>query len=117
MKLSYSWLKDYLKCELSPAQVADAMTDIGIEVDSVEESEEIPETIPCVQLGGEKDGASVLAEVPESILGEIARLSLNDYSADEARAAILSAVGFAIGRLVLWSFPTRRWWALPPRSI
>jgi phenylalanyl-tRNA synthetase beta chain len=42
MKLSYSWLKDYLKCELSPAQVADAMTDIGIEVDSVEESEEIP---------------------------------------------------------------------------
>ena len=42
MKLSYSWLKDYLKCELSPAQVAEAMTSIGIEVDGVEESEEIP---------------------------------------------------------------------------
>ncbi|MBO6170085.1 MAG: phenylalanine--tRNA ligase subunit beta [Bacteroidales bacterium] len=42
MKLSYSWLKDYLKCELSPAQIADAMTSIGIEVDAVEESEEIP---------------------------------------------------------------------------
>ena len=42
MKLSYSWLKDYLKCELSPAQVAEAMTSIGIEVDAVEESEEIP---------------------------------------------------------------------------
>lgn len=42
MKLSYSWLKDYLKCELSPAQVAEAMTSIGIEVDGVEESEQIP---------------------------------------------------------------------------
>ncbi|MBR5906689.1 MAG: phenylalanine--tRNA ligase subunit beta [Bacteroidales bacterium] len=42
MKLSYSWLKDYLKCDLTPAQVAEAMTSIGIEVDGVEESEEIP---------------------------------------------------------------------------
>lgn len=42
MKLSYSWLKDYLKCELSPAQIAEAMTFIGIEVDGVEEQEKIP---------------------------------------------------------------------------
>ena len=42
MKLSYSWLKDYLKCELSPAQIAEAMTSIGIEVDGVEEQEKIP---------------------------------------------------------------------------
>ena len=42
MKLSYSWLKDYLDSSLTPTQVADAMTDIGIEVDSVAEQEEIP---------------------------------------------------------------------------
>ena len=42
MKLSYSWLKQYLECELTPAQVAEAMTSIGIEVDAVEETEEIP---------------------------------------------------------------------------
>ena len=42
MKLSYSWLKDYLKCELSPAQIAEAMTSIGIEVDGVEEQERVP---------------------------------------------------------------------------
>ena len=42
MKLSYSWLQDYLESALSPQEVADAMTDIGIEVDSVEEQEEIP---------------------------------------------------------------------------
>ena len=39
MKLSYSWLKEYLKCELTPQQVAEAMTSIGIEVDSVEEQD------------------------------------------------------------------------------
>ena len=42
MKISYNWLKDYLKCELTPQEVAEAMTSIGIEVDSVEEQEEIP---------------------------------------------------------------------------
>lgn len=42
MKLSYSWLKDYLECDLTPQQVAEAMTSIGIEVDSVSEEEEIP---------------------------------------------------------------------------
>ena len=42
MKLSYEWLKDYLKCDLTPSQVAEAMTAIGIEVDSLEEQEQIP---------------------------------------------------------------------------
>ena len=42
MKLSYDWLKEYLKCDLTPQQVADAMTAIGIEVDGVEEQESIP---------------------------------------------------------------------------
>ncbi len=42
MKLSYNWLKDYLEFDLTPAKIAEAMTDIGIEVDSVEEQEEIP---------------------------------------------------------------------------
>ena len=42
MKLSYNWLKEYLKCDLTPQQVAGAMTSIGIEVDGVEEQEQIP---------------------------------------------------------------------------
>jgi len=42
MKLSYNWLKDYLKCDLTPARIAEAMTAIGIEVDGIEETEEIP---------------------------------------------------------------------------
>lgn len=42
MKLSYNWLKDYLKCDLSPQQVADAMTSIGIEVDSLSQEDSVP---------------------------------------------------------------------------
>ena len=48
MKLSYSWLQDYLKCDLTADQVAEAMTSIGIEVDGVEESEEIPGSLAGV---------------------------------------------------------------------
>ena len=42
MKLSYNWLKTYLKCDLTPEQVAEYMTSIGIEVDSVRMQEVIP---------------------------------------------------------------------------
>ena len=42
MKLSYNWLKDYLQCNLTPDEVAETMTSIGIEVDGVETTEQIP---------------------------------------------------------------------------
>ncbi len=42
MKISYNWLKDYLKCELSPEEVAEDLTFIGLEVDSLEYVEAIP---------------------------------------------------------------------------
>lgn len=42
MKISYNWLKDYLKCDLSAQEIAQALTSIGLEVDSVELTEEIP---------------------------------------------------------------------------
>jgi len=42
MKLSYSWIKDYIDCDLTPHELADAMTSIGIEVASVTEQEEVP---------------------------------------------------------------------------
>ena len=42
MKVSYNWLKDYLECDLTPQQMADIMTAIGIEVDGVEETEQVP---------------------------------------------------------------------------
>ena len=58
MKISYNWLKDYLECDLAPEAVAEALTSIGLEVDSLEQIEEIPgglkgvivaEVIECVE--------------------------------------------------------------------
>ena len=42
MTISYSWLKDYLECDLNPQQIADALTSIGLEVDAVETTEAVP---------------------------------------------------------------------------
>ena len=58
MKISYNWLKDYLECGLTPEEVAEALTSIGLEVDGVEQVEEIPgglagvivaEVVECVE--------------------------------------------------------------------
>lgn len=58
MTVSYNWLKDYIKCNLTPEEVAAALTSIGLEVDSVETVEEIPgglagvvvaEVVECVE--------------------------------------------------------------------
>lgn len=42
MRISYNWLKDYLECDLTAEQIAEALTSIGLEVDSLEQVEEIP---------------------------------------------------------------------------
>ena len=42
MTISYNWLKDYLECDLTPEEIAAALTSIGLEVDSLETQEEIP---------------------------------------------------------------------------
>ncbi len=42
MRISYNWLKDYLKCGLTPEETAAALTSIGLEVDSLEQVETVP---------------------------------------------------------------------------
>ena len=37
MKISYNWIKDYLKIDYEPAEVAGILTDIGLEVEGMEE--------------------------------------------------------------------------------
>ena len=41
MNISYDWLKQYVDFDLSPQEVADALTSIGLEVDAVEEIQAI----------------------------------------------------------------------------
>lgn len=41
MNISYKWLKDYLKFDLTPEQTSAALTSIGLETEGVEEIETI----------------------------------------------------------------------------
>lgn len=41
MNISFSWLKEYIKTDLTPAEVAEILTSIGLEVGGVEEFETI----------------------------------------------------------------------------
>ena len=42
MTISYNWLKDYLKFDLTPEKVAEVLTSTGLEVEHVETVEQIP---------------------------------------------------------------------------
>ena len=37
MKISYNWIKDYLKIDLEPAKVAEILTAIGLEIEGIDE--------------------------------------------------------------------------------
>ena len=37
MNISYNWLKEYVSFDLTPGEVAEALTSIGLEVGAVEE--------------------------------------------------------------------------------
>ena len=37
MKISYNWIKDYLKIDLEPDRVSEILTAIGLEIEGMEE--------------------------------------------------------------------------------
>lgn len=42
MRISYNWLKDFLKIDKSPEELSEILTNIGLEVESLEEVEDVP---------------------------------------------------------------------------
>ncbi|MGB8490527.1 MAG: phenylalanine--tRNA ligase subunit beta [Bacteroidales bacterium] len=51
MKISYNWLKDYLKIDLDAHKVAEVLTGIGLEVESVEDWESVRGSLRGVVIG------------------------------------------------------------------
>ncbi|MBQ8022003.1 MAG: phenylalanine--tRNA ligase subunit beta [Bacteroidales bacterium] len=96
MKLSYSWLKEYIGCELTPQQVADAMTSIGIEVDSVSEQEEIPGGLAGVVV------AKVLECVAHPDSDHLHVTKVDDGSAEPVQV-VCGAPNVAAGQKVLFA--------------
>lgn len=96
MKLSYSWLKDYLECDLTPQQIAEAMTSIGIEVDSVSEEEEIPGGLAGVVV------AEVLECEPHPDSDHLHITKVNDGTG-EPLTVVCGAPNVAAGQKVLFA--------------
>ncbi len=96
MKLSYNWLKDYLKCGLSVQQIADAMTSVGIEVDGIEESEQIPGGLAGV----------VVAKVLECVAhpdSDHLHITKVDPGTGESLTVVCGAPNVAAGQKVLFA--------------
>ncbi len=93
MKLSYSWLKEYLECGLTPQEIADAMTSIGIEVDSVSEEEKL-----CPEV--------VVAEVKECVMhpdSDHLHITKVDDGTGELITVVCGAPNVAAGQKVLFA--------------
>ena len=90
MTISYSWLKDYLECDLSAQQIAEALTSIGLEVDGVETTEQIP--------GGLK--GVIVAKVvecwnhPDSDHLHVTKVDMGDCPEKEACSSLLDENGY-----------------------
>ena len=96
MKLSYNWLKEYLKCDLTPQEVADAMTSIGIEVDGVEEQEQIPGGLAGVVV------AQVLTCEPHPDSDHL-HVTTVDAGAGDPLTVVCGAPNVAAGQKVLFA--------------
>src|SRR5512133_120714 len=51
MKISYNWIKDYLKIDLEPAKVAEILTSIGLEIEGMNEWESVKGGLKGVVIG------------------------------------------------------------------
>ena len=51
MKISLSWLSDYLDIAQSPEQIADILTEIGLEVEGMEKKESVPGGLAGIVVG------------------------------------------------------------------
>lgn len=96
MKLSFNWLKDYLDFDLTPSQVAEYMTAIGIEVDGVDEQEEIPGGLEGVVV------AKVLECEPHPDSDHLHVTKVDDGTA-EPLTVVCGAPNVAAGQKVLFA--------------
>ena len=51
MKISYNWIKEYLKIDLEPSKVAEILTSIGLEIEGIDEWESVKGGLKGVVIG------------------------------------------------------------------
>jgi phenylalanyl-tRNA synthetase beta chain len=93
MKISYNWLKEYVPCVESPARVAELLTAIGLEVESMEEVGGVRGNFAGVVVG------HVLACVQHPDADRL-RVTKVDVGAEEALQIVCGAPNVAAGQKV-----------------
>ncbi|MCP3678687.1 MAG: phenylalanine--tRNA ligase subunit beta, partial [Deltaproteobacteria bacterium] len=94
MKASFNWLSEFVDIELTPTEVADALTMAGLEVETVEE------------VGAEFHGVTVAQILSIEKHPNADRLSLCNIKSDDARRKIVcGATNIAVGQRVPLALP------------
>lgn len=94
MKISYNWLKDYVKFDLNSDEVEKILTSIGLEVESVEHVEEIPGGLSGVVVGEVLE----CVEHPDSDHLHITKVNIGG---DEPLQIVCGAPNVAAGKKVM----------------
>ena len=94
MNISYNWLKDYIPVTLSPEQLAEALTSIGLETGSVEEVESIRGGLRGLVIGK----VLTCVEHPDSDHLHITTVDLGD---GQATQIVCGAPNVAAGQTVV----------------
>ena len=93
MKISYSWLKNYLNLELPIEEIASLLTNIGLEVEKVEEVESIKGGLKGVVIG------EVLTKIKHPNADRLA-LTTVKIGKNESLQIVCGAPNVAVGQKV-----------------
>jgi phenylalanyl-tRNA synthetase beta chain len=94
MNISYNWLKDYIHFDLSPLQLADALTSIGLETGSVKEIETVKGGLKGLVVGH----VLTCENHPDS---DHLHVTTVDLGAGELRQIVCGAPNVAAGQKVI----------------
>ncbi len=94
MNVSLNWLKDYLQIDLSPEKTGEVLTDIGLEVEGMEEVESIPGGLKGIVIGQ-------VLECEKHPNADKLSLTKVDVGQDEPLQIVCGAPNVAAGQKVL----------------
>ncbi len=94
MKISYSWLKDYLDIDLPAEEVSEILTDIGLEVEGVDEHKGPGNGLEGLVVGHIKE----VTKHPDADRLNVTQVDLGD---DELHQIVCGAPNVAVGQKVV----------------
>lgn len=104
MNISYSWLREYVETSLTPRQIAEALTSIGLETGSIEEVESIPGGLKGLVIGQvltciPHEGSDHLSVTTVSIgQGEPLQIVCGAPNVAAGHAVVVATIGTVLGQ-------------------